>query len=526
MKEQDKIILKSNLNKLPISTLSTIAGNEIVEMMDVKGVPITPTNVIDVIINTKGFGIFNNKDVLNHFCNLAKLPIIRSWSHNNASKNFLDSYGLSHNFLKTTQSRRELKFESTPEFILHNYQDDLKKQTSEFLLGDQKKLMVQLPTGAGKTSMTIESVIDFYRLSQKNNPFVVWMAHTDELCEQAIEAFDRAWKNKGTFEINLIRLWGGNASNYSPVESPSFIVTSFQSAYSMIRTNRTDVFESFNYIKSKNDLLIVDEAHMSLAPTYKDAINLFSNLDSKLIGLTATPGRHSVEGDNDETIALAEYYDNNIINMNHFCGEQTPVQYLQSEKILSNVTVNKLITNYELDLTSDEQKRLKDTGTLSDRVLKKVGADAQRNLLIFEQIKNVTKIKNKKTLVFASSVENSNSLAALLSFDGVKAKSVTGDTSTNDRRQAVKDFQNGKLDALINFNIFSTGFDDPTIDCVIIGRPTFSVVLYSQMVGRGLRGPRNGGTESCLLINVVDNIMNLPDIEHACNFFDADWQRE
>jgi len=89
--------------------------------------------------------------------------------------------------------------------------------------------------------------------------------------------------------------------------------------------------------------------------------------------------------------------------------------------------------------------------------------------------------------------------------------------------KAVKDFNDGKLEVLINFNIFSTGFDDPLIDCVIIARPTFSVVLYSQMVGRGLRGVKNGGTENCLLVNVIDNIVNLPDIENACNFFDKEW---
>jgi superfamily II DNA or RNA helicase len=112
----------------------------------------------------------------------------------------------------------------------------------------------------------------------------------------------------------------------------------------------------------------------------------------------------------------------------------------------------------------------------------------------------------------------------MLTQEGVKAKSVTGETFSNDRRQAVQDFSDGNLEVLINFNIFSTGFDDPTIDCVIIARPTFSVVLYSQMVGRGLRGPRNGGTENCLLINVIDNIVNLPDIENACNFFDREWE--
>ena len=524
MEQHEKQIIKKNLQKLPISELCIIAGNTIIEMLDVQGIPITKPKVIDVIIDNYGFSIFNQKEILNHFTNLADLPDIRSWSNSNACKRFLESYGLSSDFLRAPQSRRELSFESTPEFILHNYQDDIKKQTSKFLFSDKKKLMIQLPTGSGKTSMTVESIIDFFRISQKENPCVVWMAHTDELCEQAIEAFDRAWSKKGTYKVNLIRLWGGNASQYTPNEKPSFIVTSFQSAYSMIGTSNNAVFEAYNYIKGKTDLLVVDEAHMSMAPTYKDAIDLFSNFDSKLLGLTATPGRHAVDGDNQETLDLADYYENNIINMNHFCEDQSPVQYLQSQGILSKVNVNRLITNYQLDLTQAERTQLQERRFLSDNILQRVGEDAKRNNLIFEQIKNVTKIRGKKTLVFAASVENSNTLASMLSQAGVKAKSVTGETFTNDRRQAVKDFQEGKLEALINFNIFSTGFDDPTIDCVIIARPTFSVVLYSQMVGRGLRGLKNGGTETCLLINVIDNILNLPDIENACNFFDREWE--
>ena len=116
-----------------------------------------------------------------------------------------------------------------------------------------------------------------------------------------------------------------------------------------------------------------------------------------------------------------------------------------------------------------------------------------------------------------------NLLASLLRRVGIKAKSVTGESQTSDRMNAVKNFKEGNLEVLVNFNIFSTGFDDPMIDCVVVARPTFSVVLYSQMIGRGLRGEKNGGTKECLLVNVVDNIINLPDIEHACNFFDKDW---
>ena len=519
----EKTTLQENLKKLSLAELCNIAGDNVIELLESEGMSVISSEVIEVIIEDQGYSIFKNKVLRDHFCSLAEQNLIKIWGQNKACKDLLHAFNLSEDFLPHRAQKREISFYSSPEFILHDYQDDIKKQTSKFLLSDKQKLMIQLPTGAGKTSMTIESIIDFFRLSQENNPYVVWMAHTDELCEQAISAFDRAWKNKGTFEVNLVRLWGGNVGDFKRIEKPSFIVTSFQSAYSMIKTPKDNVFSNYNFISGKTSLLVVDEAHMSLAETYNSAINLFLNSRSKLIGLTATPGRHGVDGDNEETLELANFYDKNIINMNHFSDDLTPVQFLQSRGILSEVREIRLITDFKLDLTSRELKKLQETGSLPDGALRKTGSDVQRNSLIFNQIHLIVKKYKKKTLVFASSVENSNLLASLLRKVGIKAKSVTGESETTDRMNAVKDFKEGNLDVLVNFNIFSTGFDDPMIDCVVVARPTFSVVLYSQMIGRGLRGEKNGGTRECLLVNVVDNMMNLPDIEHACNFFDKDW---
>lgn len=523
MENAEKKILTENLKTLPISQLCLIVGNDLVDMLEYNDSPINNKTISEVIVDIHGTSLFNNKIARDHFCNIASLPMIARWSNNQACKKFLQSYNLEDSFLKKPQVRRNLLDESKPPFILHNYQDDIKKQTSEFLLSDNKKLMIQLPTGAGKTSMMVESIIDFLRLSNKSAPCVIWMAHTDELCEQAIESFNRAWVNKGTFSVDLIRLWGGNASIYRPTDNPAFIVTSFQSAYSMIRTTNNEVFETFNNLRGKSDLLVVDEAHMSLAPTYNAAIDLFSNLETKLVGLTATPGRHGVDGDTEQTRKLAEFYDLNIINMNHFCGSLSPVEYLQSQDILSKVQDRKLVTDAKIDLSTAERKILKESGQLSDSVLKEIGDDKSRNQLIFQQILQLAKIDKKKILLFAASVSHSNMLAALLKTNGVKAKSITGDTNPADREAAVKDFAKNELEVLINFNIFSTGFDDPMIDCVVIARPTFSVVLYSQMIGRGLRGVLNGGTKDCLLVNFIDNFINLPDIQQASHFFDDQW---
>jgi len=77
---------------------------------------------------------------------------------------------------------------------------------------------------------------------------------------------------------------------------------------------------------------------------------------------------------------------------------------------------------------------------------------------------------------------------------------------------------------LINYGILSTGFDAPNIGAVIITRPTSSMVLYSQMIGRGLRGPKVGGREECLLIDVKDNFIGYGDQQIMYDFFDGYWE--
>ena len=108
----------------------------------------------------------------------------------------------------------------------------------------------------------------------------------------------------------------------------------------------------------------------------------------------------------------------------------------------------------------------------------------------------------------------------------IEARSITSDTNFSDRVKSVEAFKKGEIQVLINFNVFTTGFDDPTIDCVVIARPTFSVVLYSQMIGRGLRGPLNGGTKDCLIVDVIDNLENQPELNLASEFFSKEWELE
>lgn len=524
----DFLIIGKNLESMSMQNLELALGAKLTNTLDESGAAITRKFMIDTLIQLNGMGVFTNKIIRKHFCDIAKVPEIKSWSSPKQAKGLLSSFGISDLFLPTKRESRDLKFNSTPSFILHKYQESIKKQVTQFLIAREKnKLMVQLPTGAGKTSLAMEAIYDFFRFESVDDLTVVWMAHTDELCEQAVEAFQRGWAQKGTFEVRILRVWGGHAAKLGDelaLKKPTFAVTSFQSANSMIKTSSNEVIENFIQFRKMSRLIVVDEAHMTLAETYQQSIDMFAGNNSKIIGLTATPGRHGLNDDDSETDKLAQYYENNIVNMDSFCDPDSPIKFLQNEKILSTINRLKLVTSTNIELSNNDKSRIANNLSISEKSLSKIGEDSKRNLLIVDQIETAIQIKNiKKILVFASSKDNSGLLAALLSIRGISAKSITGETDHNERINAVRDYQLNKFPVLINYNVFTTGFDDPTIDCIFIARPTFSVVLYSQMVGRGLRGPKNGGTEDCLVVDMEDNYINQPDIEIAGNFFMKNW---
>jgi superfamily II DNA or RNA helicase len=145
----------------------------------------------------------------------------------------------------------------------------------------------------------------------------------------------------------------------------------------------------------------------------------------------------------------------------------------------------------------------------------------QRNLEIISKITElVEENANRKIILFACSVKHSKFLTAILKFKGIKAAHVDGETSPLSRQKITTDFRSGELNVLTNYGVLATGFDAPKTDVVFIARPTDSIVLYSQIIGRGLRGPAIGGTEECLVINVADNIDGLPDYNDIYDYFD------
>ena len=114
-------------------------------------------------------------------------------------------------------------------------------------------------------------------------------------------------------------------------------------------------------------------------------------------------------------------------------------------------------------------------------------------------------------------------LSAFLKLEGVENSLVYGEMADYERIKNIDDFKKGKTNIIINYEILTTGFDSTNIRCVFITRPTKSVILYSQMIGRGLRGPRMGGNEKCLLLDVKENLFAF-DENKAFVHFNNYWQ--
>jgi superfamily II DNA or RNA helicase len=149
-----------------------------------------------------------------------------------------------------------------------------------------------------------------------------------------------------------------------------------------------------------------------------------------------------------------------------------------------------------------------------------LGENEARNRTIVESICALD--DDWTVLLFATSVDNARALAALLSFRGVPSVAISADTDPHARRRYVEDFQDKKIRVITNYNVLAQGFDAPAVRAVYVTRPTFSANLYQQMVGRGLRGTVNGGSDEVLIVNVADNIVNYGH-QLAFHHFDFLW---
>ena len=372
-----------------------------------------------------------------------------------------------------------------------------------------------MPTGAGKTRTAMNIISEFLRSAGEEEQVVIWLAHSEELCEQAAEEFEKAWSSLGNRSVGLVRHFGRYTNESINISGPTFVVVSLQGAFSMSMSSSRD--RDFFALSRKVGLTVIDEAHKAIASTYQHVLEMLAPVGtSKLLGLTATPGRSWLDVDEDEK--LADFFDRQKVSL-EVDGFQNPVDYLRREGYLATQeTVQlKYFGTHELSETDLV------AGDFTSEQLTAIGQDLERNLRILQSTEAEAK-SGGKIILFACSVEHAKLLTGLLHLRGYKVACIVGTTKNELREQYISDFKDGHLQILVNFGVLTTGFDAPKADVAIIARPTQSLVLYSQMVGRVVRGPKAGGTETCRVITVVDQQYGFRDLSESFDFWDDLWE--
>lgn len=412
-----------------------------------------------------------------------------------AAREFVESMGFPPEFAGSPTNRREPYVEvegpvDCPE--LHGFQREVYAALDDVLQSTTERAMVCLPTGAGKTRVVVECIVERLLRTDADNRLVIWVAQQDELCEQAVETFRLLWRAKGRDEVLTIsRLWAGNRP--LPAPAPHVVVATMQTLLN--RFNDT----AFDWLR-RPSVIVVDEAHHGVTPSYTALLDWLDQRRIRsipLIGLSATPHRGSAE---EESRRLARRFGDRLIPSAD--RQMSLHDELERLQVLAVPRYSVLQHSPQQILSESELQHVKTFHDLPPSVAERLGDDPQRN----EQI--VAWVRHggfARMLLFAASVRHAHWLAAALTLAGCPAAAIDGSTPTATRRFFLKDFRRGRLRALVNYGVLTTGFDEPLVDAVIIARPTLSPVLYTQMVGRGLRGRANGGTEQCAIVTVRDN---------------------
>lgn len=393
---------------------------------------------------------------------------------------------------------------------LYAFQEDAVSALRDVLAAPGSRAMVSLPTGAGKTRVAVEALLDGVLRLSRDSRLVLWVAQQDELCEQALATFATLWRHRGSDEtLTLSRLWQGNRP--SKAEGPQVVVATVASLRN--RLGEPD----YAWLRAPA-VAVIDEAHHGIARTYTEVLDALGNdwkrHTTTVIGLSATPYRGASE---DESRLLSLRFDNRLI-------PAMDVQPgLESKLVREGVLAcaeHQIIELPEQPLTSEELAHVEQYQDLPASVLQRLGEDDRRNDRI---VRCVQSEGDRAVLLFAATVEHARVLATRLAAKGVAAACIDGSTPPAVRRDFIRRFKARELRVLVNCAVLTTGFDDPGVETVLVARPTFSPVLYRQMIGRGLRGPKSGGTERCRIVTMLDNFVRFRDLP-AWRWFEDYWQ--
>jgi superfamily II DNA or RNA helicase len=320
---------------------------------------------------------------------------------------------------------------------LRSYQQEAREAIQREWSNGVKKTLLVLPTGCGKTIVFSKVIEDRVRLGERG----LVLAHRGELLDQAADKLEKATGLKCAVE----------KAEQSALGSWYRVVVG--SVQTMMRAKRLEQFspDYFNFI-------IVDEAHHCLADSYQRILQYFES--ANVLGVTATPDRGDMRN-------LGAYFES-------LAYEYTLPRAIK-EGYLSPIKA--LTIPLKLDLSAVRQQSgdfaAGDLGTALDPYLEQIAAEMW----------NVA--RDRKIVVFLPLVKTSQKFTRILNKVGFRAAEVNGESQ--DRAEILSDFEAGKYNVLCNSMLLTEGWDCPSVDCIVVLRPTKIRSLYSQMVGRGTR---------------------------------------
>lgn len=404
-------------------------------------------------------------------------------------------------------------------YPLYPYQRDILKKVRKTLSTENNRILLHMPTGSGKTRTTISYICRYLVENEKTN--VVWFANTKELLDQAYNEFLKAWSSVGDREIQAVKYWDKSTIDLSTLKG-AFIVAGLDKTYNALMRD----IGKMSVFANNTSLVIMDEAHQAIAPTYKLLIETIIVLNkASFIGLSATPGRTWNDPDSDQKLSNFFFKQKAKIVID---GYENPVDYLTEKGYLAKTINTKLLHNSGINLSAGDIEYLQKNYVLSDKVLKKISENLLRNIAIITKIQQLTE-KHKRIILFAITKNHAIILNSLLTALAINSKVLTSETNSIERSKTITDFKisrvlNPKPIVLCNYGILTTGFDAPETSCAVIARPTDSLVLYSQMVGRAIRGKLSGGNDEAEIVTVIDeNLKGFGEVADAFTNWDDVW---
>lgn len=397
---------------------------------------------------------------------------------------------------------------------LADFQEDLRKQVIDLLTSPEgsNRAILTLPTGAGKTRTTVEALIDWW-IGPRTGNFILWIAQSEELCEQAIQAFREVWIDRGDRSniretLRLYRLWG--TRTIVPDED-GIIVSTIDKLRSALADNGAGAVHEALTGADKVGAIVIDEAHRAEAPSYRRVLQSLaiefsgtSKAPVPILGLTATPLRSQHE----DTLRLAKRFYGRLLRPSILPDDPAVVLAdLRSRGVLSN-PVHRFLPalGRNIRLTHKQEEYFEEWKDLPPDLLSQLAGEKDRNRQVLEAVLSLD--PSWPVLFFGCSVQHAQAMAVLLRRRGRLAAGITAETRESTRRHLVDLFRRRNIQVLCNYGVLTTGFDAPQVRAVVVARPTASRVLYDQMIGRGMRGPAFGGTDQCLVIDVGDNFVH------------------